>query len=34
MALHGLPVAALEVHDPVDAPAAGAGTAPLIEERR
>jgi hypothetical protein len=34
VALRGLPVAVLGVHDPAEAPGAGAGTAPLIEERR
>ena len=34
VALRGLPVAVLGIHDPTEAPGAGAGTAPLIEERR
>ncbi len=34
VALRGLPVAVLGVHDPAEAPGAGAGTAPLIDERR
>ena len=34
VALRGLPGAVLGIHDPAEASGAGAGTAPLIEERR